>query len=125
MGMDIFIFREKRVNGVWEYYGEFPYNGRYSDFFGWLTGNFESSFKAIASARGLPDNIAAGTKSRIKRIEGEEGCEESWLNFQEILNDARDDPTKQEHFEDFLGAIKYMCEGEDPADHRIVFCFII
>jgi hypothetical protein len=125
MGTDIYLFREKRVKGAWEYYGDFPYEGRDSDLFGWLNGDFQSSFKAIAPARGLPGDIAPGTKSRVKGIEGEEGCGESWLSFQEILTDVEGDPAKQERFKDFLGIIRYMCEDEDPAGHRIVFCFII
>ncbi len=125
MGTDIYVFREKRVNGAWVYYGDFPYEGRDSDFFGWLDGTFTSSFKAIARARGLPSDIADATKSRITWIAGAEGCSESWLSFQEILNNVKGDSAKQERFEEFLGNISYMCENEDPADHRIVFCFII
>ncbi len=69
-------------------------------------------------------DIAIETRSRIERIAGEDGCGVSYLQFKEILNNVDGDIKKQEHFEDFICNIRYMCENEDPADHRLIFCFV-
>jgi len=126
MSNTICIFQEKREGDVWNYDGEFPYDGQDYELFGWLNGSeFKTPFTSIAKSRGLPDDIAKETRDRIEGVMGEEGFGESWLTFKEILDDVEGDPEKANRFEEFLSSVRLITETDDPELHRIVFCFII